>query len=69
MLEWIKPNFNKHQFIICMSESEKIAQEKSLYLQEISQINFYSRTVKVCSHRLCALLLFQIFITKVLENQ
>lgn len=36
MLEWIKPNFNKHQFIICMSESEKFSQEKS----SISSRNF-----------------------------
>lgn len=56
-----------------MSESEKITQEKSSwYFQEISQINLetdiHSRTVKVCRHRLCVLLSFQIFITKVLET-
>lgn len=69
-LEWIKPNFNKHQFIYLHVRIRK--DRTSWYFQEISQINLetdiYSCTVKVCRHRLCVLLLFQIFITKVLET-
>lgn len=72
-LNELNPILISTSLYICMSESEKIAQEKSSwYFQEISQINLetdiYSCTVKVCRHRLCVLLLFQIFITKVLET-